>query len=121
MEMTTKNQSKRFVFSQEVAWEDLGGGIRRQILGYDEHLMLVRVLFEKGAVGVVHHHPHRQTTYVESGVFRVRIGDEEAILKAGDGFFVPPDVPHGAEALEAGSLIDVFTPARRSFLGFDED
>jgi quercetin dioxygenase-like cupin family protein len=29
---------------------------------------------------------------------------------------VPPDAPHGAVALEAGALIDVFTPARADFL-----
>ncbi|GIW56714.1 MAG: hypothetical protein KatS3mg082_3118 [Nitrospiraceae bacterium] len=70
-----------------------------------------------GRVGRLHRHPHRQTTYVESGVFEVEIGGEKAVLRAGDGFFVPPDVMHGAVALEAGSLIDVFTPARGSFLG----
>ncbi len=42
-----KHQSELFVHSQEVPWEDLGGGIRRQILGYDAHLMLVRVLSKR--------------------------------------------------------------------------
>jgi quercetin dioxygenase-like cupin family protein len=110
-----------FVRSRDVVWERPDEGIRRQILAYDGGLMLVRVLFEKGAVGQPHAHPHRQATYVESGAFEVEIGGEKAVLRAGDGFFVPPDALHGAVALEDGCLIDVFTPARGAFLGTDDD
>ena len=110
-----------FVRSRDVAWERPDAGIRRQILGYDGGLMLVRVLFDEGAVGTPHRHPHRQSTYVESGTFEVEIGGERAVLRAGDGFFVPPGAMHGAVALEAGCLIDVFTPARGSFIGTDDD
>jgi unsaturated pyranuronate lyase len=78
--------------------------------------MLVRVTFEQGAVGYVHQHPHRQVSYVERGVFEVRLGDETKVLQAGDCFFVPPDVAHGVVAKEAGSLLDTFTPARQDFL-----
>ncbi|MDX1532302.1 MAG: cupin domain-containing protein, partial [Rhodothermales bacterium] len=73
------------------------------------------------AVGEPHRHPHRQTTYVESGAFEVEIGGEKAVLRAGDGFFVPPDTMHGAVAVEAGGLIDGFAPARGAFLGTDDD
>jgi quercetin dioxygenase-like cupin family protein len=37
-------------------------------------------------------------------------------MAAGDCWFVPPGVRHGAKAIEGGSLIDVFTPARLDFL-----
>jgi quercetin dioxygenase-like cupin family protein len=40
----------------------------------------------------------------------------ETEVAAGDCWFVPPGVPHGAVAIEAGSLIDVFTPARAEFI-----
>ena len=63
-----------FIRGAEQRWEDLGGGTRRQMLGYDEALMMVRVEFEAGAVGAVHRHPHRQVTYVEAGRFEVEIG-----------------------------------------------
>jgi quercetin dioxygenase-like cupin family protein len=91
-------------------------GITRQVLGHDEELMLVRVTFEQGAVGYVHTHPHRQVSYVERGVFEVTLGGETNVLRAGDCFFVPPNVPHGVVAKEAGSLLDTFTPARVDFL-----
>jgi quercetin dioxygenase-like cupin family protein len=111
--------AERFVLGADRPWEDLGGGVRRQILGHDEAVMMVRVRFEAGAAGALHHHPHRQVTLVESGRFLVQIGGEEKTLGAGDGFFVPPDVEHGVTALEAGVLADVFAPAREDFLNRD--
>ncbi len=108
--------TRLYIKSDEVAWESPDKGITRQILGYDDRLMLVRVRFEEGAVGVLHNHPHRQVSYVESGSFEVKIGGKKEALKTGDCFFVPPEVRHGVLALEEGCLIDVFTPVRESFL-----
>lgn len=88
----------------------------RQVLGHDSELMMVRVTFAQGAVGYVHAHPHRQVTYVESGRFRFTMDGRETEMWPGDCWFVPPGLPHGATAIEAGSLIDVFTPARADFL-----
>jgi quercetin dioxygenase-like cupin family protein len=105
-----------FIRAAEQDWEDLGDGVRRQILGFDDALMMVRVTFEPGAVGTLHHHPHRQATYVEAGRFEVEIGGERRRLGAGDGFFVPPGLEHGVKALEGGALLDVFAPAREDFL-----
>jgi quercetin dioxygenase-like cupin family protein len=87
------------------------------VLGHDPDLMMVRVTFEQGAVGYIHAHPHRQVTYVERGRFRFTLGEQDTEVAAGDCWFVPPNVRHGAVAIEAGSLIDVFTPARADFLG----
>jgi quercetin dioxygenase-like cupin family protein len=91
-------------------------GVTRQILGHDPELMMVRVTFEKGAVGYLHSHPHRQVTYVERGRFEFVLNGTTSTLEAGDCWFVPPGVPHGATAVEPGVLIDVFTPARAEFL-----
>jgi quercetin dioxygenase-like cupin family protein len=51
-----------------------------------------------------------------SGRFAVLIGDEEGIITPGDSFYCAPDVVHGVTALEAGRLIDTFTPIREDFL-----
>jgi quercetin dioxygenase-like cupin family protein len=92
-------------------------GVTRQVLGYDPELMMCRVTFERGAVGYLHSHPHRQVTFVERGRFEFTLGDETTTLAAGDSCFVPPGVEHGARALEPGALIDVFAPSRPEFLG----
>jgi len=51
-----------------------------------------------------------------SGKFELTIGGEKKILEAGDGYYVEPDELHGAVCLEAGVLIDCFTPMRADFL-----
>ena len=93
-----------------------GPGVTRQVLGHDAELMMVRVTFEKGAVGYVHSHPHRQVTFIERGEFEFTVDGVTTRVAPGDSVFVPPGVPHGATAVDAGSLIDVFAPARVDFL-----
>ncbi len=106
---------------QDAAIEPAEPGVTRQVLGHDSELMMVRVTFAEGAVGYVHSHPHRQVTYVERGRFRFTLNGTETEMAAGDCWFVPPGVPHGAVAVEAGALIDVFTPARADFLAGRRD
>ncbi len=111
-----ETKSKNFILSNEVSLQYAAEGITRQIMGYDGQLMMVKVIFEKGAIGYVHEHFHSQTTYVASGRFEVMIKDEKQILGSGDGFYVEPDASHGVVCLEAGVLIDVFNPVRLDFL-----
>lgn len=105
-----------FVHGAEVGWDRMADGVRRQILGYGPDLMLVRVEFEEGGVGAMHHHPHRQVTYVAAGSFETTIDGQTRVLNAGDSFFVARDLEHGVTCLAKGTLIDVFTPAREDFL-----
>ena len=117
MATLVSDSSPPFVVAKETRKEDLGEGISRQILGFGPDLMIVRVWFEKGAVGQVHAHRHSQSSYVESGKFEVFLDGEKRVLEAGDGFYIEPHLDHGAVCLEAGVLIDTFSPAREDFLG----
>ena len=109
-------EAPAFISSANIEWETVDKGVERKILGYDDEVMMVCVRFEKGAVGSLHHHVHRQISYVESGRFDVTIDGKKSILEKGDCFFVAPDLVHGVVALEKGTLVDVFTPARLDFL-----
>lgn len=109
-------QSNIFQLEADLPWQDLGDGIQRQVFGYDDRIMMVKVKFEQGAIGVLHQHPHTQITYVESGSFETTIGDEKKILKQGDGFYAPSHVIHGVVCLQPGILIDTFSPHREDFL-----
>jgi quercetin dioxygenase-like cupin family protein len=111
-----KYESDRFVLGDAVEKEDVGGGVVRKIMGYNDSLMLVRVYFAENAVGYTHAHPHSQVAYVESGVFEFTIGDETKTLRAGDCAYVPPHAEHGAICKEAGVLLDIFSPVREDFL-----
>lgn len=112
----TNRLNSFFQHDRDLAWEPTDPGVKRKIMAYGPDLMVVRVLFEKGAVGKPHQHPHRQACYVESGLFEVTIDGQTSRLGAGDTFFVPSNLVHGVVALEAGQLVDSFTPMREEFL-----
>ena len=105
-----------FIKDSDLAWEQVGDGVRRKIMAYDNQIMLVKAEFAQGGIGPLHNHFHSQVTYVESGVFEVSIGEETKTLRTGDAFYIPPHVPHGAVALEGGVLVDVFSPIREEFM-----
>jgi quercetin dioxygenase-like cupin family protein len=107
---------KNFVYAADAPLEDLGGGIKRKMLAYHESLMVVEVYFEKGAVGAIHSHPHEQITYILEGAFEFEIGGKKQIIRAGDTTFKEANVPHGCVCVEAGKLLDIFTPYREDFV-----
>lgn len=116
MQQDLQSRSPTFTHAAESEIEQLEPGIRRQMLGHGPDLMLCRVWFEEGEVGQVHSHPHSQSSYVESGRFRVTIDGEDRELAAGDAFYVAPHLDHGVVCLETGVLLDAFSPARADFL-----
>ena len=105
-----------FVDDQSLPWESVGDKVKRKIMTYDANLMMVKVAFEAGGIGAAHQHPHTQMSYVESGSFTITIADETRTVRAGDAYYIPPDVWHGAVCLEAGTLVDVFTPMREDMV-----
>ena len=105
-----------FIDDTKLDWEHVAPGVSRKIMVYDDNLMLVKVSFETGGIGALHQHFHSQISHVESGVFEVEIGGDKKTLKAGDAFYAPPNVMHGVVCLEAGVLIDMFSPMRADFI-----
>jgi quercetin dioxygenase-like cupin family protein len=91
-------------------------GVTRQILADHADLMMVAFRFEQGGVGKLHNHPHIQSTYVQSGRFRFSVDGVETEVGPGDSFVIPTMAKHGCTCLEAGTLIDCFTPRRDDFL-----
>lgn len=116
-EKMEKTRSKTFVCENETKWETIGDGITRQILGYNGHIMMVKIKAEKsGPVGVEHAHYHPQVTYVSSGKFEFTIGNEKKVVTAGDGMYMEPDVRHSCICIEPGIIVDCFSPMREDFL-----
>ena len=93
-----------------------GMGATRQVQADHPDMMVVEFCFEKGASGDAHAHPHLQSTYVAAGRFEFTVGDKTSILEPGDCLVIPSNTTHGCVALEAGALIDTFTPRRDDFL-----
>ena len=111
--------TQAYWMDEESDWEDVQPGLQRKITGYDGKIMLVKAKFEAGAEGYLHKHYHSQVTYVASGEFKMTIGDDVRTIKEGDSYYITPHVLHGCVCVKPGILIDVFSPAREDFLGFE--
>lgn len=112
-------QTDAFLKGAELPTEFVAEGVTRQVMGFNNQIMMVKVHFEAGSEGYVHSHFHSQVAYVESGEFDVTVGNETRTLVAGDCFFMEPNIEHGAVCKKEGVLIDVFSPMREDFLGDD--
>ncbi|WP_198666136.1 cupin domain-containing protein [Tropicimonas sp. IMCC34043] len=93
-----------------------GAGVTRQVLAEAPELMVVAFTFEAGGEGSLHSHPHVQSTYVRSGRFRFTLGEDSFEVGPGDSFVIPSGATHGCVCLDAGQLVDCFTPRRDDFL-----
>ncbi|MCX7121071.1 MAG: cupin domain-containing protein [Gammaproteobacteria bacterium] len=95
--------------------EKLSDKITRQyVMGSQS--MLVKWTLKKGAVIPMHFHPNEQVTWITKGSVKVLSQGKEFILKSGDVFIIPPNVPHEFIALEDTIDIDFFTPVREDWL-----
>jgi quercetin dioxygenase-like cupin family protein len=58
------------------------------------------------------HHAQEETIHVLSGRFKVRVGDEEAVLEKGGFAFMPAGLPHAFLNLtdEDAEIVIVYTP-----------
>ena len=96
--------------------EKVDDGLSRKVGAFNDNLMVVEVHFDTGTVAPLHYHHHEQITYVMSGKFEFTVGDMTYIVGPGDSLYKEPNIEHGAKCLEAGTLLDVFTPHREDFV-----
>ena len=114
--MNKQHQDQIWVPHSETVPEAGGEGVVRRVLAYSKDGMCVENTFETGAVGALHSHPHTQITYVVSGRFRFTIGEETRDVGPGDTLLKQDGIRHGCVCLEAGILLDIFTPMREDFV-----
>lgn len=58
-----------------------------------------------------HHHPGEEVGYIVAGTVRMeRRGGDTTVLNAGDGFLIPPGVPHNATDLgpDTGRMLSTY-------------
>lgn len=106
-----------YVINADKEYKDLGGGVVRKVLAYSPNIMNVELLFEAGAKGEMHKHPHEQIGYIIEGslIFHEE-GKEDVTLNAGDTYIVAPNVSHGIDCVTKVKLLDIFTPMREDFV-----
>ncbi|GGR73097.1 cupin [Deinococcus seoulensis] len=98
-------------------WSPAEPGVTRRLVARGTSLMAMQVRFESGAAGARHAHPHEQLTLVLSGRFRFVLGDTPHEISAGQSLAIPGGTEHEALALEAGELLDMFSPVREDLVG----
>ena len=84
---------------------------------WGESLMMSFVHFEfAGAVVPEHQHPHEQMGMGLEGEFELVIDGEARIIRNGDSYLIPSNVPHSARSITGSArALDIFHPTREEY------
>lgn len=85
---------------------------------HGEKMMMVLNATLPGHTVPLHSHPHEQIGMVYAGKAKLLIGDEERIVKKGDFYCIPADVPHSDTCIgdKPFVMLDIFYPVREDFI-----
>ena len=103
---------------QDLESEQLSPTVTRRMIMADR-VTLAQFRLEAGALIATHSHEHEQLTYIEEGLLRLWLGEDEAQVHdvgAGEVLHIPSNLPHRAEAIETTRATDVFCPRRDDWL-----
>ncbi len=98
-------------------------GVKKQFLGVDFEVLAVgtesmatKMLYKESDFVPFHKHPNEQNGYVITGRYKLMFDNTEYSLIKGDSYSIPENTEHSMEIIEAGEIIDVFTPVRQDYL-----
>jgi quercetin dioxygenase-like cupin family protein len=91
-------------------------GVAFTLLAVGQQSMVTKMHYRTENHVPFHSHPNEQSGYVVSGSYRLRLDGQDELLGPGDSYSIPADVEHSIEVLEAGEVVDVFTPPRQDYL-----
>lgn len=90
------------------------GLVLRPVFGLN--MTMSFVYMEPNTVAPVHQHPQEQMGTIIEGGYEFELDGVKRMVRKGDVYVVPPNVPHGAVTYEEGCLaLDVFSPPREGF------
>lgn len=84
---------------------------------WGDEMMLSFVHFEyAGAEVPTHTHPHEQMGVGLEGEFELVIDGDARVVRKGDSYWMPSNVPHSARSLsDSARALDVFHPIREEY------
>jgi quercetin dioxygenase-like cupin family protein len=84
---------------------------------WGESLMMSFVRFAYARAEVpTHQHPHEQMGMGLEGEFELVIGEEARIIRTGDSYLIPSNIPHSARSINGPArALDIFHPAREDY------
>lgn len=104
-----------FINHENIPKIDMGEGVVRQDFAKGQKMNVLHWNMEDGSEVKLHTHAQEQFGYVIKGGFEMIIGDEKQVLKAGDAYVVPANIPHSFVAIGQTEAIDVFSPVKKDF------
>jgi quercetin dioxygenase-like cupin family protein len=100
--------------------EKLNDKITRQMMS-GENITAARILLKRGALVPRHFHVNEQFTMILDGCLLFTFDDgKQTQVRSGELLYIPPNVPHAAEALEDTVDIDFFCPRREDWIRKDD-
>jgi quercetin dioxygenase-like cupin family protein len=101
-----------------ISWGDLKSDSpmplveRKRVNG--SRMTVARIVLKKGFKLDPHAHDEEQIALIVDGKIRFQLGEpgarKEVTVGGGEILLLPPNVPHGAEALEDTIIFDLFSP-----------
>lgn len=111
---------EKVVVKKEDALKKVFKGVSLDSLAVGEKSMVTKMNYVKGNFATTHQHPHEQCGYVISGEYRLKVEltdhPVDVLLRAGDSYAIPGNIPHSFEVMEGGEVVDIFTPSREDYL-----
>lgn len=85
---------------------------------HGEKMMMVLNATLPGHSVPTHSHPHEQLGVVYAGKGVLRIANEKRLVKKGEFYYIPPNVPHSDTTIgdEPFIMLDVFYPVREDLI-----
>jgi len=97
--------------------------VSRQFLGVDfvvlsigTDSMVTKMLYKITDNVPFHKHANEQSGYVISGKYVLKFDGQQYELTEGDTYSIPAHTEHSIQIIEAGQVVDVFTPIRQDYL-----
>ncbi len=99
----------------EVAIEQLGGGITRQLLTVD-NMMLAQIFVPKGVSFPAHRMSSEQVTIFVKGRAVYESNNNKIEAHAGNIVHIPAGTEHSDQVVEDTLVLDIFSPPRQDWL-----
>jgi quercetin dioxygenase-like cupin family protein len=93
-----------------------GADVKVKLLMVGDRMHMLKVYFTKGTVVPVHvHNDHSTIVCLQKGKLKVNIGKESFVANPGDVWQHPRGVLHNHEALEDSYVIEIKSPAVKTW------
>ena len=91
-------------------------GVDFVVLSYGPESMITKMQYKPEDKVPFHAHANDQSGYVLSGKYRIKFLENDQEINPGDSYSIPANVEHSIEIIEAGEVLDFFTPPREDYL-----